>query len=59
MPGAETPAPPDMPAGPSVKLGAGRDRNWSWPQTLRFAILVSGLFWLVIGLCVWAYLNAG
>jgi hypothetical protein len=36
-----------------------RDPNWTWPRTLRLAILVSGAFWLVVGLCVWAYLRAG
>jgi hypothetical protein len=37
----------------------GRDRKWAWPQTLRLAILISGAFWLLVALAVWAYISAG
>jgi hypothetical protein len=39
--------------------GGKTDSKWRWPVTLRFAILVSGAFWLIVGLSVWAYFNAG
>ncbi len=44
-------------AGKPVKIG--RDRKRPWPQTLRLAILISGAFWLLVAVGVWAYLRAG
>jgi hypothetical protein len=38
---------------------ADRERKWAWPQTLRLAILLSGAFWLLVALAVWAYFSAG
>jgi hypothetical protein len=43
----------------AVKAKRDRDRKWPWPQTLRLAILISGAFWLLVALGVWAYLRAG
>ena len=39
------------------ETGNGRHPEWAWPRTLRFAILVSGAFWLIVGLFVWALLR--
>jgi len=54
----DLPLPPDLLVRPPAN-SRGTDREWAWPQTLRFVLLMSGLFWLVVGLCVWAFLSAG
>ena len=39
-------------------IGVARERKWAWPQTLRLAIVISGMFWIFVGLAVWGYLSA-
>jgi len=53
---ADTSAPPSRSA---ARGGESSGRNWGWARTLRFAIVVSALFWLIVGVSVWAYFNAG
>ncbi len=46
------------PARPA-RAGQSDGRDWGWARTLRFAIVVSALFWLIVSLSVWAFFNAG
>jgi len=55
--GARTNAP--APASPFGKADRSSDRSWGWARTLRFAIMISALFWLIVGVSVWAFFNAG
>jgi hypothetical protein len=52
---ADTSAPPSR----SARAGESSGRDWGWARTLRFAIVVSALFWLIVGLSMWAFFNAG
>jgi hypothetical protein len=38
-----------------VRTGRDRERKWPWPRTLRLAILISGAFWILVAVGVWAY----
>lgn len=48
-----------MPATPPARTGQTDGRDWGWARTLRLAIVVSAVFWLIVALAAWAFFNAG